>query len=120
MDKEHLEEFRELLRGQLKELMTDAEKTVIGMTDTDEEHYPDPTDRAAHETDLNFTLRVKDRERKLVTKVKDTLKQIDDGYYGICELCDGEISIERLRVRPVTTFCIECKTEAEEDEKMNR
>lgn len=120
MNKEHLDEFKELLKDQLKELMSDAEKTVSGMTETDEEHYPDPTDRAAHETDINFTLRVKDRERKLVSKVKDTLKQIDDGTYGICELCDGEISLERLRVRPVTTYCIECKTEEEEQEKMRR
>lgn len=120
MEKEHLEEFRTLLNEKLKELISDAEKTVSGMTDTDEEHYPDPTDRAAHETDINFTLRVKDRERKLVSKVKDTLKQLDDGSYGVCELCGGDISLQRLRVRPVTTYCIECKTEEEEQEKTRR
>jgi len=120
MDKEHLEEFRALLSNQLKDLINESEKNVSTMTDTDEEHYPDPSDRAAHETDMAFSLRVKDRERKLVTKIKETLEQIDDGSYGICELCGNDISIARLRVRPVTTYCIDCKEEEEAAEKLRK
>ncbi len=98
-------------------MLSDIEKTVSGMNRTDDEHFPDPGDRASHETDRNFTLRVKDRERKLVAKVKEALKRIEDGTYGICELCGEDISEKRLEVRPVTTYCIECKKEEEEMEK---
>ncbi len=117
MEKEKLERFRGILNSRLEELLHDAEKTVSGMNRADEEHFPDPSDRASHETDRNFTLRVKDRERKLVAKVKEAIKRIDQGTYGICELCGEEISEKRLEARPVTTFCIECKKEEEELEK---
>ncbi len=117
MDKERLEHFRTLLNGKLEELLSGAEKAVSGMSEGKEDNFPDPTDRAAHETDRNFLLRVKDRERKLITKVNEAIKRIDDGAYGICELCGEAISEKRLEVRPVTTCCIECKKEEEEQEK---
>ncbi|MEE9614781.1 MAG: RNA polymerase-binding protein DksA [Thermodesulfobacteriota bacterium] len=117
MEQTRLEQFRELLNSRLEELLSDAEKTVSGMNRTDEEHFPDPTDRAAHETDRNFTLRVKDRERKLLAKVKEALGRIEEGTYGICELCGEDISEKRLKARPVTTYCVECKKEEEEQEK---
>lgn len=118
MDKERLEHFRTLLNGKLEELLFGAEKAVSGMSNgTPDENFPDPTDRASHETDRNFLLRVKDRERKLITKVQEALKRIDDGTYGICELCGEEISEKRLEARPVTTCCIDCKKEEEEQEK---
>ncbi|MBI5492579.1 MAG: RNA polymerase-binding protein DksA [Deltaproteobacteria bacterium] len=117
MDKERLEYFRTLLNGKLEELLSGAEKAVSGMSEGKEENFPDPTDRAAHETDRNFLLRVKDRERKLITKVNEAIKRIDDGTYGVCELCGEAISEKRLEVRPVTTCCIECKKEEEEQER---
>lgn len=118
MDKERLEYFRVLLNGKLEELLSGAERAVNGMSSgSSEDNFPDPTDRASHETDTNFLLRVKDRERKLITKIKEALKRIDDGTYGVCELCGEEISVKRLEVRPVTTCCIECKKEEEEMEK---
>ena len=76
--------------------------------------FPDPTDRASLESDRNFLLRIKDRERKLITKVKEALERIDNGTYGICESCGKPISEKRLMARPVTTECIECKTEEEQ------
>lgn len=119
MNKSQREHFKGILNKQLEELLDDAERTVIDMNRTEDESFPDPTDRASHETDRNFTLRVKDRERKLVSKIKEALKRIDDEdeEYGVCEICGEDISEKRLEVRPVTTSCIECKTEEEEEEK---
>ena len=116
MDKEKQEYFRLLLRQQLDELISEAEKTVVTMTDK-EEHFPDPTDRASLESDRNFLLRIRERERKLILKIKEALKRIDDGTFGICETCGGEITEERLKARAVTTQCIECKMEEEAKEK---
>jgi DnaK suppressor protein len=116
MEKERLEYFRELLNERLRTLLEEAEKTVSGMTN-DKDTFPDPTDRANLETDRNFLLRIRDRERKLILKIKDALARIDEGTFGICEECGEEISEERLKARPVTTLCIACKTKAEEEEK---
>lgn len=116
MEKDRLEHFRSILNGKLEELLSEADKAVSGMSEK-EENFPDPTDRASLETDRNFLLRVKDRERKLISKVKEALQRIDDGSYGICELCGEDISDKRLEARPVTTCCIECKKEEEESEK---
>ncbi|MBI5237798.1 MAG: RNA polymerase-binding protein DksA [Deltaproteobacteria bacterium] len=117
MDKEKLEFFRVLLNGKVEGLLSGAGKAVSGMSEAPDEGFPDPTDRAAHETGRNFLLRVKDRERKLITKAKEALEKIDNGTYGICESCGEEISEKRLLARPVTTCCIECKKEEEEQEK---
>ncbi len=115
--KDRNEYFKALLNRKREELLSGAEKVVNGMSESNEENFPDPADRASHETDRSFLLRVKDRELKLISKVEEALKRIDDGAYGICELCGEEISEKRLEVRPVTTCCIECKTEEEEQEK---
>jgi DnaK suppressor protein len=88
------------------------------MSGSKDENFPDPTDRASHETDRNFLLRVKDRERKLISKIKEALQRIEDGSYGTCEICGEAISEKRLEARPVTTCCIDCKKEEEEMEKM--
>jgi DnaK suppressor protein len=116
MEKERLEYFRELLNERLKTLLEEAEKTVTGMTN-DRDSFPDPTDRANLETDRSFLLRIRDRERKLIGKIQEALGRIDDGTFGICEECGEDISEERLKARPVTTLCIDCKTKAEEEEK---
>jgi len=116
MEKDRAEHYRTLLNGKLEELLSGAGKAVSGMSEK-EENFPDPTDRASLETDRNFLLRVKDRERKLITKIQEALKRIDDGSYGVCELCGEEISEKRLEARPVTTCCIECKKEEEELER---
>ncbi len=116
MDEDKLEFFRTLLQGQLDELLVEAERTVSGMTDG-KENFPDPTDRAALESDRNFLLRIRDRERKLISKIQEALGRIDDGTYGICESCGEDISEERLKARPVTTLCIDCKKRQEAMEK---
>ena len=117
MEKGELAYFKELLTKRMEDLLSEAEKTANGMNKTSEEAFPDPTDRASLETDRNFLLRIRDRERKLILKIKEALARIEDGTFGICEECGDEISVERLKVRPVTTLCIACKTKAEEEEK---
>ena len=116
MEKERLEFFRELLNERLKTILEEAEKTVKGMTN-DRDSFPDPTDRANLESDRNFLLRMRDRERKLIGKIKEALARIDDDTFGICEECGEDISEERLKARPMATLCIDCKTKAEEEEK---
>ncbi len=116
MDEKTLEEFRTQLQEQLDGLVAEAGRTVAGMTSA-KENFPDPTDRAALESDRNFLLRIRDRERKLINKIRDALERIEEGEYGICEACGEDISIERLKARPVTTLCIECKKRQEAQEK---
>ena len=112
MKKKDVEFFKELLTRRLDELLNQADNTVSGMT-SPKENFPDPTDRASLEADRNFMLRIRDRERKLILKIRDALLRIDSGTYGICDTCGSEISIKRLKARPVTTQCIECKTKEE-------
>jgi DnaK suppressor protein len=116
MDQETMGYFREILHKRLEELYEEAERTVAGMTDT-EETFPDPTDRATLESDRNFMLRIRDRERKLILKIREALQRIEDGAFGICEVCGDDIGIERLKARPVTTQCIDCKRKQEAGER---
>ena len=120
MNKEELQYYKGVLNGMLSDLLSEAAAAVNGMSGAEDEHFPDPTDRASLETDRNFLLRVKDRERKLITKVKEALGRISDESYGTCEICGETITEQRLKARPVTTNCIECKTEAEEEEKQRK
>lgn len=117
MKKKDIEYFKTLLTKRLSELLKEADDTVAGMT-TEDESFPDPTDRASHESDRNFILRIRDREHKLIKKIREALDRIEDGSFGQCEICDEEISPERLKARPVTTRCIKCKTKEEEMEKV--
>ena len=116
MKKKEIEYYKKLLTNQLEELLEQADDTVSGMT-TPKENFPDPTDRASLEADRNFLLRIRDRESKLIKKIKKTLERIENGTFGICETCGEPISAKRLKARPVTTQCIECKTKEEALEK---
>ncbi len=109
--------LRNMLIQKINELLSEAGKTVSQMTDG-KENFPDPTDRASLEADRNFELRIRDRERKLILKMQEAIKRIDDGIFGICEVCGGPISEKRLMARPVTTLCIDCKTKQEKLEKL--
>lgn len=116
MRKRDLEAFRKLLHERREELIHEASRTVDGMGQT-REQFPDPTDRASLEGNRNLMLRIRDRERKLITKIDEALGRIDDGSYGKCEECGQDIGVERLRARPVTTLCIDCKSLQEAQEK---
>ena len=116
MNKETQALFKELLLKRLDELYEEAERTVAGMTDN-EETFPDPTDRATLESDRNFMLRIRDRERKLILKIREALQRIEDETFGVCDSCGDDIGIDRLKARPVTTLCIECKRREEATER---
>ena len=81
-------------------------------------NFPDVTDQAAAEADKNFTIRLREREQKLLKKIDEALSRIENGTFGICEHCGEEISYKRLHARPVATYCIECKTKQEEEENL--
>jgi DnaK suppressor protein len=100
----------------LKELLIHAGDTVSGMT-TPKENLPDPADRATIETDRNFKLLIRDRDRQLGVKISKTLLRIENGTFGICDKCEEEIAFKRLEARPVTTQCIDCKTKEEATER---
>ena len=117
MDEKELQYFRKILEDKLKELLGEADKTLEELNEADE-NFPDPTDRAAVESDRSFELRLRDRERKLITKIRKALEKIDEGTYGICEECGEEIGFKRLEARPVATLCIECKNRQEREERI--
>jgi len=109
-----------IIRGKLNEMLAELEDevatTLNGMRQ-DGDPFPDPTDRAALESDRNLTLRIRDRERKLRNKIEEALARLDEGTFGICEVCGEMITFKRLEARPVTTLCINCKEEQEIDEE---
>lgn len=116
MKKKDIEYFKDLLTKRLDELLNHADDTVSGMT-APKENFPDPTDRASLEAERNFMLRIRDRENKLIKKIKKALDRIENDTFGICEKCGEDITLKRLKARPVTTQCIECKTKEEALEK---
>ena len=117
LSKKNQKYFKDLLSERLDGLLDEATKTVSGMTDHGET-FPDPTDRATLESERNFTLRIRDRERRLISKIKGALDRLDLGTFGICEECGEDISDKRLKARPVTTLCINCKKKQENEEKL--
>lgn len=117
MDLEKREYFRNVLLEEMRALLEEAEKTVSEMN-SDTTNFPDPNDRATQESDRTFELRIRDRERRLLNKIREALEKIDNGTFGVCEMCGEEISEARLKARPVTTYCIDCKIEQEKREKL--
>ncbi len=116
MEKETLEKFREQLIQKREEIINEAGRTLSDMTDQNE-NVPDPNDRATIESGRSFELRIRDRERKLLSKIEAALQRVEDGEYGICDECGEEIGLKRLEARPVTTLCIDCKTLQETKER---
>lgn len=117
LNQEDLAYFRELLQKMLQEAQTKGDSTLEDLTDSNET-FADPADRASAESDRAFTLRIRDRERRLIRKIQAAIQRLDDGVYGICEECGEEISIPRLKARPVTKLCINCKSRQEEGENL--
>lgn len=116
MDREIIEKFRLQLTEKRDEILNEAGKTLSEMTDQNT-NIPDPNDRASVESDRSFELRIRGRERKLLSKIEAALERVDEGEYGICDDCGEDIGIKRLEARPVTTLCIDCKTLQEQREK---
>ncbi len=111
-----IETIKQDLLTQRESLLRDAEETINALPS--ELNFPDMGDQATAETDRNFMLRLRDRERMLLKKIEETIERIDSEDFGICEECGNEIGSKRLEARPVTTYCIECKTRQEEEERI--
>jgi DnaK suppressor protein len=115
---EDIEYFKDLLSRQLEDLLVRAEKTVAELI-RNGDLSADIIDQASSDIGRNYTLRICDRESRLIGKIKTALSKIEDGTFGICESCDEEIGVERLKARPVTAYCIRCKTRMEAFEKVS-
>lgn len=111
-----LHEIRKKLLRQRELLLAEAREALNALPG--QTVFPDMGDQATAETDRNFMLRLRSREQKLIKKIDDVLDRIDNGTFGICDDCGMEINIKRLDARPVTTLCMECKTQQEEEERI--
>ncbi len=109
MSSKQLVHFRKILEGIKLELGQDIDRTVHTMQD-EATVFADPNDRASQESDMALELRNRDRERKLIKKIDETIAKIDSGEYGYCDSCGIEIGLKRLEARPTATLCIDCKT----------
>lgn len=118
MNEAQLKHFEAILNNWKSQLMQEVDRTVHHMQD-DAANFPDPNDRATQESEFSLELRTRDRERKLIKKIEEALKEIESGDYGYCETCGIEIGIRRLEARPTATLCIDCKTLDEIREKQN-
>lgn len=115
MQQQDIEYFRDLLADMLEEAQQKGDATLEDLT-VSNEVFADPADRASMESDRAFTLRIRDRERHLIRKIQAAQERIEDGSYGICDECGEQISLARLKARPVTRLCINCKSMQEEGE----
>jgi DnaK suppressor protein len=116
MNDDQREHFRSILRAWKRELMEEVDRTVHHMQD-EAANFPDPNDRATQESEFSMELRARDRERKLIKKIDETIDKLDHDEYGYCESCGVEIGIRRLEARPTAALCIDCKTLDEIREK---
>ena len=116
MNEDQVEHFHNILGAWKVELMQEVDRTVHHMQD-EAANFPDPNDRASQESDFTMELRTRDRERKLIKKIDESIDFLDSGDYGYCEECGVEIGIRRLEARPTANLCIDCKSLSEIREK---
>ena len=109
MNKDQLAHFRKMLDSWKAELSQDIDSTLHSMQD-EQTVFADPNDRATQESDMALELRNRDRERKLIKKINETIAKIESGDYGYCDACGIEIGLDRLQARPTASLCIDCKT----------
>jgi DnaK suppressor protein len=119
MSDAQIKHFTEILSAWKMDLMTEVDRTVDHMKD-EAANFPDPADRATQEEEFSLELRTRDRERKLIKKIDESMTMLDNGDYGYCETCGVEIGIRRLEARPTATQCIDCKSLDEIKEKQIR
>ena len=119
MSEGQIKHFTEILDAWKIELMSEVDRTVDHMKD-EAANFPDPADRATQEEEFSLELRTRDRERKLIKKIDDTMSLMSSGEYGYCETCGVEIGLRRMEARPTATQCIDCKSLDEIKEKQTR
>jgi DnaK suppressor protein len=108
MNDNQVDHFRDILLTWKRSLMEEVDRTVHHMQD-DAANFPDPNDRATQESEFSMELRARDRERKLIKKIDDSMRNLDNEEFGFCEACGVEIGVKRLEARPTATLCIDCK-----------
>ena len=118
--KKKYEAIRQDLEQQRVGLLAEAGEIIGGRLSTENGNIPDLGDQASVEANQNFTFRLREREQKLLKKIDEALERIQKGTFGICESCEEEIGVKRLQARPVTAFCIDCKTQQEEEERTRK
>jgi len=118
MNKKDIEYFQNLLQNELDALLAKAGIAVVELIGSVNTNEADPLDRATEEEARNTKLRIRGRESRLIGKIKKSLQAVDEGVYGICEECGEPIAIARLKARPVTSYCIDCKTKQEAFERV--
>ncbi len=109
MNEAQLAHFRQMLQNWRRELMEEVDRTVHHMQD-EAANFPDPADRATQEEEFSIELRTRDRERKLIRKIDQTIDRLDQEDYGYCDTCGIEIGLRRLEARPTATQCVDCKS----------
>ncbi len=116
METHDLEYFHAILMEQLTDLIKKGDETVSLLLEStaDSSEF---IDQATHEADRTLGLRMRDRENKLIRKINQSLARFEDGTFGVCEVCGQDISIKRLKARPMTTYCIACKNKMEAKER---
>ncbi|MBI4367440.1 MAG: RNA polymerase-binding protein DksA [Deltaproteobacteria bacterium] len=117
MNKKELKRFKEILTERRLQVMLAADHSREEGLGVDQNDLPDEVDLASTEADQSLQLRLRDRENVLLKKIDKALKKIDEGEYGVCEICGEDIDAKRLEARPVTDLCIRCKEEQERVEK---
>ena len=108
MNETQVAHFRDILLAWKRSLMEEVDRTVHHMQD-DAANFPDPNDRATQESEFSMELRARDRERKLIKKIDESMRNLDNEEFGYCEACGVEIGVRRLEARPTATLCIDCK-----------
>ncbi len=108
MDLEQREHFMKILTSWRQELLDESSRTVHSLQDETINH-PDPTDRASQETEMSIKLRNRDRERRLIRKIEESIARLEIGSYGFCISCGVQIAVKRLEARPTATLCMDCK-----------
>ena len=108
MNEKQVVHFRDILLTWKKSLTEEVDRTVHHMQD-DAANFPDPNDRATQESEFSMELRARDRERKLIKKIDESMRNLDNDEFGFCEACGVEIGVKRLEARPTATLCIDCK-----------
>ena len=108
MNDKQVEHFKNILLAWKRDLMEEVDRTVHHMQD-DAANFPDPNDRATQESEFSMELRARDRERKLIKKIDESIRHLDNDEFGYCEACGVEIGVKRLEARPTATLCIDCK-----------
>lgn len=117
MNQKDLKRYKKILEDSKISLLQSAKKTLMEESNFDTDDLPDEIDLASSEYTQSMVFRLRDREKFLLKKIDDAMARIENGTFGICEICEEEISVKRLEARPVTTMCIRCKEEQEKKEK---